>query len=634
MIQGSRFASKRPFATLLADQGARKKAKPDPKGSELMQWIKDKDVLKVEKWLSEHPGMNLSLKSAFGGRKTPLHLAAKGGVPRLVRLLLESGADPQAVDHRGRLPVHLAMECNHPQTTGILLDAPHTDQPYERWHSKKSLERGLEELALKLSFCPPEAREAIRDEAVSQLTGVPLKSLNDHRELYKYLSHLSSWSSATLNTADEGWWDYRMLPQRIRSVVKALLETPEFLTKADGSPDGAKIAALYEELGGQLESLRFAFNINSIGHLEDPVVYQKALEAEASRLTSQLLSLSPQKELTLPLGFPGHAIYLGLRKLAKDEGLFLRIDNLGLGLESHKQNHSKVLPYTLAIKGPPEELAPLLEPFLAKVLDVHLRPQSSGEEFYGHLDRLHQELLGQGIKVNTESNHLKRKNYQQRYQVAGNCVLKNHSAGMMARLGKNLFKELKKFEKKGVIHHPNFPLKESYVQSKDMEKDASTFRELLQSRGDQAGIKGFFNKKDRTHLARSCGFEVLAKLVQEDHLDTLSLLVQKGASLEQENQNGDSLLHLALEHPNSHALEHLLKLGHDPNPTNHQSLTPLHLSIQKGKPESVRVLLAFGADPLLKDQEGESALHMADRLQNAYGDISEALKDHRFPLYA
>jgi cytohesin len=41
--------------------------------------------------------------------ETPLHYAARAGSARVVKLLLESGADPRAKDARGRTPSYVAF---------------------------------------------------------------------------------------------------------------------------------------------------------------------------------------------------------------------------------------------------------------------------------------------------------------------------------------------------------------------------------------------------------------------------------------------------------------------------------------------------------------------------------------------
>ena len=55
-------------------------------------------------------------------RETPLHLAAQYGFVESARLLLEYGADPNAKNGLGAMPLHLACQVKSPAIIGLLLD--------------------------------------------------------------------------------------------------------------------------------------------------------------------------------------------------------------------------------------------------------------------------------------------------------------------------------------------------------------------------------------------------------------------------------------------------------------------------------------------------------------------------------
>lgn len=89
--------------------------------------------------------------------------------------------------------------------------------------------------------------------------------------------------------------------------------------------------------------------------------------------------------------------------------------------------------------------------------------------------------------------------------------------------------------------------------------------------------------------------------------------------------NGDSLLHVAVNHGRHAVVEWLLKLGVDPNIKNNDNLTPLHVWAQasvgkrnlignpKASKEVLNILLQNGADACVLDDEGDTFLHVCAR---------------------
>lgn len=61
---------------------------------------------------------DLEERNNFG--HTALHLAARHGHVAAVRMLLDAGANPDAVDSTGRMPLHLAAQQPDPETVSVL----------------------------------------------------------------------------------------------------------------------------------------------------------------------------------------------------------------------------------------------------------------------------------------------------------------------------------------------------------------------------------------------------------------------------------------------------------------------------------------------------------------------------------
>lgn len=64
---------------------------------------------------------SLTMRSPAGN--TPLHVAATRGDTQSVRVLLEEGADPNAVGEHGCTPLHQALKQEHLQVARILVAA-------------------------------------------------------------------------------------------------------------------------------------------------------------------------------------------------------------------------------------------------------------------------------------------------------------------------------------------------------------------------------------------------------------------------------------------------------------------------------------------------------------------------------
>ncbi len=64
---------------------------------------------------------SVSMRSPAG--TTPLHVAALRGDRNAVRVLLDAGADPNAVDERGCTPLHEALKHPHLQVVRMLVAA-------------------------------------------------------------------------------------------------------------------------------------------------------------------------------------------------------------------------------------------------------------------------------------------------------------------------------------------------------------------------------------------------------------------------------------------------------------------------------------------------------------------------------
>ncbi|XP_060549821.1 B-cell lymphoma 3 protein [Pantherophis guttatus] len=87
------------------------------------------------------------------------------------------------------------------------------------------------------------------------------------------------------------------------------------------------------------------------------------------------------------------------------------------------------------------------------------------------------------------------------------------------------------------------------------------------------------------------------------------------ATATQQDEDGDTPLHIAVAQGNLLAAQHLAILFHhgqrDLDIFNNLRQTPLHLAVIVAQPSLVKLLLSHGASPMVLDRHGQTALHLA-----------------------
>ena len=103
--------------------------------------------------------------------------------------------------------------------------------------------------------------------------------------------------------------------------------------------------------------------------------------------------------------------------------------------------------------------------------------------------------------------------------------------------------------------------------------------------------------------------------------DAMNVLLSAGADQANEDVNGDSLIHYAIDGDCSkEVLQSVIELGADVNATNKQNVTALMLASNKGNIDAMNVLISAGANKTMEDANGESWIHYAVR-----GDCREEI---------
>lgn len=120
------------------------------------------------------------------------------------------------------------------------------------------------------------------------------------------------------------------------------------------------------------------------------------------------------------------------------------------------------------------------------------------------------------------------------------------------------------------------------------------------------------------------GLTVLMRYVGRDREEMVRKMLERGANVSLQDNDGDTALHNGARRGNVNILRLLLGKGADPNVKNKVGGTPLMWAAVFGHSDAVRVLLENGADASLKDNKGMTAAAWA--VENKRDEIAEFLR--------
>ena len=131
-------------------------------------------------------------------------------------------------------------------------------------------------------------------------------------------------------------------------------------------------------------------------------------------------------------------------------------------------------------------------------------------------------------------------------------------------------------------------------------KGNSKIYELLMANNENVRFRDKFGN---TALHRAC----YKNISQEDLIDVVELLINKGADVNAKNKKeGSTALHIVTYRHNKEIVQLLVKKGADVNVKNKYGITPLHYV---GNINITEFLIAKGADINAKDNKGYTPLH-------------------------
>jgi len=133
----------------------------------------------------------------------------------------------------------------------------------------------------------------------------------------------------------------------------------------------------------------------------------------------------------------------------------------------------------------------------------------------------------------------------------------------------------------------------------------------LEARYDQVEQILLNHPKLDPHARGLNGVTTLSKYVWRERKDAVQKLLDLGADVNAQDNDGDAPLHGAAQTGNVEILDLILAKGANPNVKNKEGGTPLMWAVVFDHEDAVRRLLERGADASLKDASGHTARYWA-----------------------
>jgi ankyrin repeat protein len=123
---------------------------------------------------------------------------------------------------------------------------------------------------------------------------------------------------------------------------------------------------------------------------------------------------------------------------------------------------------------------------------------------------------------------------------------------------------------------------------------------LVKERSQNVCSRGFADNLTPLHLASKHG-----------HVKSARILIECGADVTAENEDGETPLYLASQEGHVEIARMLIEHGASVMAQNEDGNTPLHLASFLGRMEIARMLIEHGADVMAQAEDGEIPLHLA-----------------------
>ncbi|KAK6112466.1 Ankyrin repeats (3 copies) family protein [Brugia pahangi] len=532
----------------LADGDAKAVFTGDYRKDELLEAAKNGDE---ESLLCCLTPFNINCHAVTGRKSTPLHLACGYNRVRTVKILLEKGADVQAVDIGGLVPLHNASSFGHLEVVNLLLEAGADSQAEDLWNFTpvhESASKGRLEVVrlLAASGADPTRKTGNAKAPIEYITDEDVKKDILHEYAgYKIYAAAQIGDILMLKS---------LLAERDPNYVHPCLnETPLHAVAGSAHQRRKVIAEILLKNGCPTDVLnKDGF---SALHIATKLCSYDVLE----------VLISHGVNISKPSSCGKTALHIAAEK--GDFDLCKQLLNYGI-LTDLKDNEQK----TAADVARNIEISDLINCWSQEKINV-IQKRCRGNKSVKHCDKQRE-----GYKYCHESRN--------RGSDSGSNTVSN------------------KIETPKVCH--NVLQRETQARhSEELLLDAArcgdlcTVKHIIGSCGTRIINCKDFNGRESTPLHFAAGY---------NRVEVLKYLLKKGANVEARDTGWLVPLHNACAYGHLIVAELLVKHGANLNATDKWGYTPLHEAALKGKFDVCKLLIINGADPKHKGHDGKTPL--------------------------
>lgn len=554
----------------------------DKTGYSLLSHAVDNNDLETIKYLFDS-GAEIPNEQDPDG-STLLHTALKNNNIQIVKFLLDHGANRKILDSSGHNILQIAVLNGNLNLTKFLIDSGsniNTLSKKEETLLHFAIRSRSIELAKFLLY-----RNEIEINAKDIQGNTAISATIYNYEIVKLF--IKNGADIFLKNNNKQSLLHLAVKDNNTEFVKYLLA--KGLAPLD--VDSKVITPIFIAIRDKKEELIQIFT-DKIGDINDPEINNGLLKSPFIEYVREKLLLSKARWKNL----------LSKKKLML-QGVFFRDNVMDKNIISASE--TELLRYSII-----SNKSDLIELLLLADVDININDKYGSSPLHYAVIRDNMDLvrilLNMGVNINIEDNDgmtpLHIASFLGRYKIAALLLDKG------ARVNK------KRVDGKTPIE---LAMYSSYFQG-DYYKDIKKYNDVNVFQLDGVGYS-YNNIPYHHYYKNNIGYN---SHYSSEVIDTVMVLLGRGATIDNDVENYDHILHYIIISNKEELLENFIN-DTNVNFANHRGRTPLHLAAGLGRYKMVKKLLMNEADPNLQTVEGSTTLHMVVR------NIKKYTKDNNF----